>query len=42
MTEQKTSHAMMMMREEVKLICQGILIRLIVMMTGDWKTHLVI
>ena len=36
MTERRTTHRRMMMREEVKLIYQGILIRLIVMMTGEW------
>ena len=35
MTEQKTGHARMMMRKEVKLICQGIVMLLILMMTGE-------
>ena len=42
MAEQKTSHTRMMMRKAVKLMYQGILMLLIVMMTGDWKKHLVI
>ena len=42
MTEQKTGHTRMMMREEVKLICQGILMVLIVMMNGEWWKNLVI
>ena len=36
MTERRTTHTRMMMREGRKLIYQGILIRLIVMMTGEW------
>ena len=36
MTEQKRSHTRMMMREEVKVIYQGILIVSIVMMNGEW------
>ena len=32
----------MMMKEEVKLICKGILIVLIVMMNGEWWKNLVI
>ena len=41
-TEKKTRHRRMMVREEVKLICQGILMLLIVMMNGEWWKNLVI
>ena len=42
LTEQKTGHTRMMKREEVKLICKGILILLIVMLNGDWWMNLMI
>ena len=34
MTEQKRSHARMMMRKEMKLICQKIVMLLILMLNG--------
>ena len=41
-TEQKTRHRRMMMREEVKLISQGRLMLLIVMLNREWWKNLVI
>ena len=42
MTEQKTSHARMMMRKAVKLIYQRMLMLLIVMLNGALWKNLVI
>ena len=42
MIEWRTTDTRMMMREEVKLICQGILMLLIVMVNGAWWRNLVI
>ena len=41
-TEKKISHTRMMMREEVKLICTGILMLLILMLNREWEKNLVI
>ena len=41
-TEKKISHTRMMMREEVKLICKGILMLLILLLNREWEKNLVI
>ena len=42
MTEQKASHARMMMRKAVKVIHKGIMMLVIVMLTGELWKNLVI
>ena len=41
-TEKKTRHRRMIMRDTVKLICQGILMLLTLMLNGEWWENLVI